>query len=71
MTDVIRQLQAEGHSISPADLAEIAPYATEHLKRFGEYSTDELTLKPDDFDPHLDIDFQALREEEEHTTTAA
>jgi hypothetical protein len=69
MMDVIRQLQAEGHSISPADLAEIAPYATEHLKRFGEYSTDELTLKPDDFDPHLDIDFQALRDEE-HTTAA-
>jgi len=70
MMDVIRQLQAQGHPVSPADLAEIAPYLTEHLTRFGEYSTDELTLTPEDFDPHLDLDFETLRAEQ-HTDTAA
>ena len=64
MMDVIRQLQAEGHTIEAADLAEIAPYTTGHLKRFGEYSTDELDLTPGDFDPHLDVDFDVLRDQE-------
>jgi TnpA family transposase len=67
MMDVIRQLQAQGHQVTAADLAEIAPYLTEHLTRFGEYSTAELDLAPEAFDPHLDVDFEALREAQEQT----
>ena len=51
LTEVIRQLQAEGWSIDAADLAEISPYITEPIRRFGEYSTDELGLRPAAFDP--------------------
>jgi TnpA family transposase len=60
LMEVIRQLQAEGWSIDPADLAEISPYITEPIRRFGEYSTDELDLRPDAFDPNLDVDFDTL-----------
>ena len=42
--DVIRDLQSEGHTITTADLAEISPYLTEPIKRFGEYPTDELHI---------------------------
>lgn len=62
MMDAVRTLQAEGWQIEAEDLAQIAPYLTEHINRFGEYSTDELSLVPEQFDPHLDIDFEALRE---------
>lgn len=61
MMDVIRELQAQGHPVTAADLAEVAPYLTEHLTRFGEYSTDELDLAPEAFDPHLDVDFEEPR----------
>ena len=60
LTEVIRQLQAEGWSIDAADLAEISPYITEPIRRFGEYSTDELGLRPAAFDPNLDVDFDTL-----------
>ncbi|MFC7810135.1 MULTISPECIES: hypothetical protein [Streptomyces] len=30
---------------------------------FGSYATTELTARPDAFDPHLDIDFDAEEEE--------
>jgi len=60
LTEVIRQLQAEGWSIDAADLAEISPYITEPIRRFGEYSTDELGLRPAAFDPNLDVDFDPL-----------
>jgi hypothetical protein len=32
----------EGWEIDPEDLAHISPYLTEHINRFGEYSTHEL-----------------------------
>ncbi len=35
IADVVRQLQAEGWEIDPLDLAEISPYLTEHINRFG------------------------------------
>ncbi len=60
LTEVIRQLQAEGWSIDAADLAEVSPYITEPIRRFGEYSTDELGLRPAAFDPNLDVDFDTL-----------
>ena len=56
MMDVIRDLQREGHTISIQDLADISPYLTEPIKRFGEYPTDELHITPDAFDPRLQLD---------------
>lgn len=47
--------------IDPEDLAHISPYLTEHIKRFGEYSTHELGIQPEAYDPHLDVDFSPLR----------
>ncbi|MER6692025.1 hypothetical protein [Streptomyces minutiscleroticus] len=34
---------------------------TEHIRRFGEYSTHELGIQPEAYDPHLDVDFSPLR----------
>ncbi|MDH6622885.1 hypothetical protein M2271_000672 [Streptomyces sp. LBL] len=50
----------EGWKIEPEDLAEISPYLTEHIMRFGEYSTHELGIAPDAYEAHLDVDFTRL-----------
>jgi hypothetical protein len=55
MTAVLRQPAAEGSTIAPATLAALSPYITERIKRFGEYTTDGLTIPPAAFDPHLDL----------------
>ncbi|MFJ8602507.1 hypothetical protein ACIREM_28125 [Streptomyces shenzhenensis] len=34
---------------------------TEHIRRFGEYSTHELGLQPEAYDPYLDVGFSPLR----------
>ncbi|MET7796413.1 hypothetical protein [Streptomyces decoyicus] len=47
----------------PEDLAHISPYLTEHINRFGEYSTHELGIQPEAYDPKLDVDFTPLREQ--------
>lgn len=60
IADVVRELQAEGHPVDPLDLAQVSPYLTEHIKRFGEYSTYELGITPDAYDARLDIDFSVL-----------
>ncbi|WP_338776185.1 hypothetical protein [Streptomyces sp. DG1A-41] len=52
----------EGWEIDPEDLAHVSPYLTEHIKRFGEYSTQELGIEPEAYDPKLDVDFTPLRE---------
>lgn len=57
---MVRQLQAEGWAIDPLDLAEISPYLTEHINRFGVYSTHELGIPPEGYDTSLDIDFTTL-----------
>lgn len=63
MMDVIRGLIAEGWNITAEDLAQLSPYLTEHINRFGVYATDVLHLKPDAFNPELtDIDFDALND---------
>ncbi|WP_327581817.1 Tn3 family transposase [Nonomuraea sp. NBC_00507] len=69
MTDVLRQLLAEGwqpekgKDITAADIAQLSPYLTAHISRFGLYATDVLRLRPDDFDPDLpEIDFTMLGE---------
>lgn len=61
IAELVRQLQEEGHVVDPEDLAHISPYLTEHIRRFGEYSTHELGLEPKAYDPHLDVDFSTLR----------
>ncbi|MEW2079292.1 Tn3 family transposase [Streptomyces sp. NPDC012403] len=60
----MRELQAEGQTVDPLDLAQVSPYLTEHIKRFGEYSTHELGITPDAYDTRLDIDFSMLGADE-------
>jgi hypothetical protein len=57
IADAVRELQAEGWKVEPEDLAEVSPYLTEKIMRFGEYSTHELDLPPGAYEPHLDVDF--------------
>nr|WP_189718280.1 hypothetical protein [Streptomyces phaeofaciens] len=57
--NVIRGLQAEYWQITGEDLAAISPYLTNQLMRFGTYATTELTVRPNAFDPHLDVEFEA------------
>ncbi|MER6096221.1 Tn3 family transposase [Streptomyces sp. NPDC001728] len=64
IAEIVRQLLEEGREIDPEDLAHISPYLTEHINRFGEYSTDELGIQPDGYDPKLDVDFTLLREQD-------
>ena len=55
---VIRQLVAEGWQVTAEDLAQLSPYLTSHILRFGAYATDERHIPPDVFDPALDeVDF--------------
>jgi MFS family permease len=61
---IVRELQAEGWKVEPEDLAEISPYITENINRFGEYSTHELGIVPDAYEPHLDVGFTKLRDGE-------
>ncbi|MER6527305.1 transposase [Streptomyces sp. NPDC001508] len=68
IAEIVRQLLEEGWEIDPEDLTHISPYLTEHIKRFGEYSTHELGIEPEAYDPKLDVDFTALRE---HDLTTA
>lgn len=62
IAEVVRQLQAEGEVIDPLDLAQVSPYLTEHVNRFGVYSAHELGIAPEDYDTRLDVDFSALED---------
>ncbi|MFI9306621.1 Tn3 family transposase [Streptomyces triculaminicus] len=64
IAEIVRQLLEEGWEIEPEDLAHISPYLTEHIKRFGEYSTHELGIQPEAYDPKLNVDFSQLREQD-------
>jgi hypothetical protein len=55
MTAVLRQLAQEGWTVTPAAIADLSPYITERIKRFGEYATDGLTIAPAAFDPPLNL----------------
>ena len=47
----MRALQADGYAISCDDLAQLSPYQTRRLKRFGDYT---LSLSaPEPFDTEL------------------
>jgi len=67
IADVVRQLQAEGEVIDPLDLAQISPYLTEHVNRFGVYSTHEIGIAPEDYDTRLDVDFSMLEDDQAPT----
>ncbi|MFI6408542.1 hypothetical protein [Streptomyces sp. NPDC050548] len=45
----------------------LGPYLTEHINQFGEYSTHELGIQPDAYDPKLDVGFTPLRGDEPAT----
>ncbi|MER6022148.1 Tn3 family transposase [Streptomyces anulatus] len=64
IAEIVRHLPEGGWTIEPEDLAHISPYLTEHINRFGEYSTHELGIQPDAYDPKLDVDFTPLREQD-------
>ncbi|WP_171076225.1 Tn3 family transposase [Streptomyces sp. YIM 121038] len=64
IAEIVRQLQAEGWEIEPEDLAQVSPYMTEHIKRFGEYSTHEIGIQPDAYETKLNVDFTSLREQD-------
>ncbi len=38
MSQVLQDVQAEGHTITPDAIAALSPYITEHIDRFGRYS---------------------------------
>jgi Tn3 transposase DDE domain len=64
IADVVRQLQTEGEVIDPLDLAQTSPYLTEHVNRFGAYSTHEIGITPEDYDTRLDVDFSVLDDDQ-------
>ncbi|MCX5158037.1 Tn3 family transposase [Streptomyces sp. NBC_00264] len=64
IAEIVRQLLEEGWTIEPEDLAHISPYLTGHINRFGEYSTHELGIQPEAYDPKLDVDFTQLRDQD-------
>ncbi|MFJ6721448.1 MULTISPECIES: Tn3 family transposase [unclassified Streptomyces] len=64
IAEIARQLPEAGGPIEPEDLARISPYLTEHINRFGEYSTHELGIQPDAYEPKLDVDCTPLREQD-------
>ncbi|WP_411143851.1 Tn3 family transposase [Streptomyces sp. x-80] len=64
IAEIVRQLLEGGWEIDPENLAHISPYLTEHIKRFGEYSTHELGIQPEAYDPKLDVDFTQLRDQD-------
>lgn len=54
MTQVLKQLTAEGHEITPELLGCLAPYWTSYINRFGDYNIDiNRPIEPLDF--HLNI----------------
>jgi TnpA family transposase len=55
MTTVVRGMVAEGDTVDLDDLADMAPYITERIKRFGEYRIDGLDKPPEALDPHLQL----------------
>ncbi|MES9511048.1 Tn3 family transposase [Streptomyces sp. NPDC000609] len=64
IAEIVRQIPVEGWEIDPEDLAHLSPCLAEHINRFGEYSTHELGIQPDAYDPKLDVDFARLRDQD-------
>ncbi|MFC9220753.1 Tn3 family transposase [Streptomyces hygroscopicus] len=64
IAEIVRQLLEEGWETDPEELAHTSRYLTEHINRFGEYSTHELGIQPEAYDPKLDVDFTPLHEQD-------
>ncbi|MFD4605435.1 Tn3 family transposase [Streptomyces sp. NPDC058464] len=62
--EIVRRLLEEGWEIDPEDLAPVSPCLTEHIKRFGEYSTHELGIEPEAYDPKPDVGSAPLHEQD-------
>ncbi|AYV25717.1 Tn3 transposase DDE domain protein [Streptomyces sp. ADI95-16] len=65
---IVRQLLEEGWEIDPEDLAHVSPYLTDHINRFGEYSTHELCIRPEAYKTKPDADLTLLREQDPAAT---
>jgi len=65
MSTVVRGMIAESRGVNLDDLAGMAPYITERIKRFGEYPIDGLDKPPEAFDPRLQLDTADESDEEE------
>ena len=52
---MLRDLRADGFDVRPEDIANLSPYMTGPIQRFGDYNTDSIRHPPDDFDPHFDL----------------
>nr|WP_165977767.1 Tn3 family transposase [Nonomuraea diastatica] len=58
VSDIVRDLIAEGWQITADQLGQIAPHLRAHISRFGAYATDDLHRQPNPFDPLLkEVDF--------------
>ncbi|MFJ9611559.1 hypothetical protein ACIRS1_35000 [Kitasatospora sp. NPDC101176] len=63
----VRELQGEDWKVESEDLAEVSPYLTGRITRFGGCPAHELYLAPapEAYEPHLDVDFTKLSPENE------
>jgi hypothetical protein len=67
LTRAVRALQADGYLIRRDDLAQLSPYQTRRLKRFGDYTLS--VSSPEPFDTELLMPF-ALDDEREAAVVA-
>src|SRR3954454_21874550 len=54
-TRAVRDPQADGYFVGREDLAQLSPYQTRRLKRFGDYTLS--MSSPEPFDTHLVVPF--------------
>ena len=57
ITDIVN-----AHAKLDLSRAQVSPYLTESINRFGQYATHELDAEPEAYEPHLDVDFTKLGE---------
>jgi TnpA family transposase len=67
LTRAVRDLQAEGYFVRREDLAQLSPYQTRRLKRFGDYTLS--MSSPEPFDTDLVVPFP-LEDAQESAATA-
>jgi hypothetical protein len=61
IADIVRDLIAEGWTITAEELAALSPYLSAYVSRFGAYATDVLGIEPEAFNSVLDeIDFTVM-----------
>ena len=67
LTRAVRDLQADGYFVRREDLAQLSPYQTRRLKRFGDYPLS--MSSPEPFDSDLVVPFP-LEDAQESAATA-